>query len=90
MGGEAEIEYMAEEDFFLRCKIKSIFIQQWEWFSRKGEIDGIGGQGDIRRSDVLERWERMVSTTQGEELAFKRSRDKSSIVIGEHREQDIV
>ena len=32
----------------------------------------------------------MVSTTQGEELAFKRSRDKSSIVIGEHREQDIV
>lgn len=30
VGGEAEIEYMAEEDFFLRCKIRSIFIQQWE------------------------------------------------------------
>ena len=47
VGGEAEIEYIAEEDFSLRCKIKSIFIQQWEWFSRKGEIDGVGGQGDI-------------------------------------------
>lgn len=39
---------------------------------------------------MLESREGTVSRTEGVGLAFKWSREKSSIVIGEYREQDVL